>query len=495
MNSRGKTAIFAILFSLFLALLSLIIIICSPLDLAPDEAHYWEWSRRLDFSYYSKGPAIAYLIRLGTMMFGDTVLGVRFAAVLMMFICSVVYYLFLSFLTTPQTALRSLILFRTSLIALSMNIFITTDPPTAFLWILFLALAYFATNGRENLWPAVFIVLGAAFLIKYTSITLLFGLFFYLLLFSRETFRKRSFYLSVLLFPLLVSPVLIWNSEHDWVNFAHNAGHLKSANTALSILNPVELMLSQWGLAGAVTFPFMFYGFFLVGRNFFKIKSLPQSARFVFALTLPLIVICVVVSLTRKVYANWPMPILLSGFLLLAVLEEAGFISKFKRYFKAAVGVNILLGLVAYSLLFDLTFGFPQNLLPTKKLYGWRELGAAVDQELVRLNLREVVTENYDVASEIAFYAPSRPRLYTAVLDDRRMNQYDIWGGWAQLKGRDLLLVFKNPESISKIQPHFQQVEIINPKLPIVSAKTDRSFLLAVGRKYDGTIPPLPLKR
>ena len=32
------------------------------LDLSPDEAHYWEWSRRLDLSYYSKGPLIAYLI-------------------------------------------------------------------------------------------------------------------------------------------------------------------------------------------------------------------------------------------------------------------------------------------------------------------------------------------------------------------------------------------------------------------------------------------------
>ena len=34
-----------------------------PLDLAPDEAHYWDWSRHLDWSYYSKGPLVAWLIR------------------------------------------------------------------------------------------------------------------------------------------------------------------------------------------------------------------------------------------------------------------------------------------------------------------------------------------------------------------------------------------------------------------------------------------------
>src|SRR5438270_4309761 len=41
-----------------------------PLDLAPDEAHYWDWSRHLDWSYYSKGPLVAYLIRAGCLLAG-----------------------------------------------------------------------------------------------------------------------------------------------------------------------------------------------------------------------------------------------------------------------------------------------------------------------------------------------------------------------------------------------------------------------------------------
>src|SRR5436190_2998970 len=42
-----------------------------PLDLAPDEAHYWDWSRHLDWSYYSKGPLVAWLIRLSCEVFGS----------------------------------------------------------------------------------------------------------------------------------------------------------------------------------------------------------------------------------------------------------------------------------------------------------------------------------------------------------------------------------------------------------------------------------------
>src|SRR6188768_2057473 len=61
-----------------------------PYDLAPDEAHYWDWSRHLDWSYYSKGPLVAYLIRAGCVIAGpwsqqltqSPVLAVRLPAVI-----------------------------------------------------------------------------------------------------------------------------------------------------------------------------------------------------------------------------------------------------------------------------------------------------------------------------------------------------------------------------------------------------------------------------
>ena len=39
-------------------------------DFCGDEAEYWAWSRRLDWSYFSRGPLIAWLIRLATELFG-----------------------------------------------------------------------------------------------------------------------------------------------------------------------------------------------------------------------------------------------------------------------------------------------------------------------------------------------------------------------------------------------------------------------------------------
>src|SRR5688572_7561843 len=54
----------------------------SPFDLSCDEAHYWDWSRQLDWCYYSKGPLVAWLIRVSCSLFGDTTFAVRLPAVI-----------------------------------------------------------------------------------------------------------------------------------------------------------------------------------------------------------------------------------------------------------------------------------------------------------------------------------------------------------------------------------------------------------------------------
>ena len=52
-----------------------------PLDLASDEAYYWDWSSQLDWSYHSKGPLVAWLIRISCECCGITMLAVRLPAI------------------------------------------------------------------------------------------------------------------------------------------------------------------------------------------------------------------------------------------------------------------------------------------------------------------------------------------------------------------------------------------------------------------------------
>ena len=53
------------------------------LPLSADEAYYWLWSKHLALGYFDHPPMIAWAIRAGTALLGDTPLGVRLAGVLL----------------------------------------------------------------------------------------------------------------------------------------------------------------------------------------------------------------------------------------------------------------------------------------------------------------------------------------------------------------------------------------------------------------------------
>ena len=65
-----------------LALVALRLVAAAVTPLTFDEAYYWIWSNNLASGYYDHPPAVALVIRLGTMIAGDTEFGVRLASIL-----------------------------------------------------------------------------------------------------------------------------------------------------------------------------------------------------------------------------------------------------------------------------------------------------------------------------------------------------------------------------------------------------------------------------
>src|SRR3982750_4577708 len=64
-------------------------IYASFMDLRTDEAYYWTWSKESVLSFLDHPPMIAWFIRFGTSLFGDTNLGVRFAGIVAMLLTQV----------------------------------------------------------------------------------------------------------------------------------------------------------------------------------------------------------------------------------------------------------------------------------------------------------------------------------------------------------------------------------------------------------------------
>ena len=54
------------------------IVYACAIELRTDEAYYWSWSKEAALGFLDHPPMIAWFIRFGTAIFGDTTLGVRF---------------------------------------------------------------------------------------------------------------------------------------------------------------------------------------------------------------------------------------------------------------------------------------------------------------------------------------------------------------------------------------------------------------------------------
>src|SRR3979490_1937471 len=67
--------------ALIAALTALRVIYAGVLDLRTDEAYYWTWSKENVLSFLDHPPMVAWFIRFGTAIFGDTNLGARFAGI------------------------------------------------------------------------------------------------------------------------------------------------------------------------------------------------------------------------------------------------------------------------------------------------------------------------------------------------------------------------------------------------------------------------------
>ncbi|TFG35151.1 MAG: phosphatase PAP2 family protein, partial [Nitrospirales bacterium] len=269
------------LFLMAVSLFRIYYIQYGPLDLSPDEAQYWDWSRRLDMSYYSKGPMIAYLIFFGTSLFGDTVFGVRILAVVFSALSSVFLYMLGKRIYDEQVGLYSALLLQIIPLFSTFGIIFTIDSPFIFFWILSLFLFWQAINhktvcvmhneGQEKpndssliahhssqvYWLLLGVSIGFGLLTKYTM-AFFYLCAFLLLLFSKEK-RKLlltkgpavAFITSLIVF----SPVILWNAGNDWVTFRHTAGQIHVADGfAISPGSFLEFLGSQFGVITPLLF-------------------------------------------------------------------------------------------------------------------------------------------------------------------------------------------------------------------------------------------------
>ncbi|MCB0359664.1 MAG: glycosyltransferase family 39 protein, partial [Bdellovibrionales bacterium] len=462
----------------------------------------WEWANRLDLAYYSKGPVVALLIAASTAVFGDSEFAIRLPGLLCGLFLSLLMWFVLRRLAERWIALLVWLLFRSTLFFFTLGLVITTDPPAMLLWFAVVACGLRAVRFDAPWWwlPAG-VLAGVAVLTKYTALILPASVGFFLLCESsrRRHLRSPGFISGVLAGALLLVPVVVWNARHHWVNVLHNSGHLvQSEHPAIHLRFFPELLGAQIGLIGPALCVLLYLAAWAGFKRWRRYGDIASG--YLVLSAMPLAVVCVLVSLTKRVYANWPMPLFLGLFPLLALLLAHLWQSRNEfwqpRLVRWSFGLNVVIVLFSLGPILGITYGLPAERLPTKKLVGWREVGAAVDRlsaEFPNGSRPFLVNDRYGTLSAIRYYSSTRPDVMCSAIGDRRMNQYDIWQSDADFLGRNALIVTNKEGMIEDYRRAFDEIQEISEPLPIIySSEVLRTFYFYKGTNYRGGLTTTP---
>src|SRR5207248_7280482 len=161
--------------ALIAAMTALRVVYASLIDLRTDEAYYWTWSKESVLSFLDHPPMIAWFIRFGTAVFGDTNFGVRFAGIVAMLVTQLLLADIVRRVTHDFRAVVLAVLLPEA--ALYYGLLMAKVAPdtavipcaVAMLW----SLVRLHESGNPRWWLAAGLFAGLAMLSKFTAIMLL----------------------------------------------------------------------------------------------------------------------------------------------------------------------------------------------------------------------------------------------------------------------------------------------------------------------------------
>ena len=403
--------------------------------LAPQEAYYWEWARRLDLSYFDHPPLAAWTIALTTGVFGDSERALRLAAALHSAIFCAFWWLAIRRLFGARVALVALAgALIVPLFALG-QVIVTPDAPLLSGWAMAL---YFTVRALDEERPQWLLAAGAAtgwaLLGKYTGALLLPQILLALFLDprGRRMLRTPWPWAGAALALLLFSPVIAWNVQHGLASFAFQTeGRVAHASFRPLAHRPVPRPPGGARHAHPAR-----------ARDRGDRAGVPPTCRPLVPRLRDLLGAAPadrgLASPFIYVKGNWIAPIYPTAFAAAAALAISR--SGWRRRAGVA-GVALALAGSAYVHLVPLHPSVP---FPAREegSAGWRALAARVDAERAALGPDAFVAGcNYKVSAELAYYLPGHPRTWSAEIAGDHGLQYRYWFDPAELAGREGILV------------------------------------------------------
>ena len=400
------------------------LIIAAYLPLTPDEAYYWTWSRALAPGYVDHPPMVALWIKAGTLLLGETPLGVRLLGPLAValgtwLLADCAERLF----SGRRAGLTAGLLWNATLIVGAGSMVMTPDAPLLLFWCGTLwAMVRIASGGSGGWWLAAGGCAGAASASKYTAAFLWIGIGLWVLVVpsARVWLRRPAPWIGAGLGAAIFLPVVLWNAGHDWVSFLKQGGRVADWQPARAVGFLGELIGGQIGLATPGVFALCVAGLVAaLGR--LKYSPLPQGeggrCGLLLALTVPPALVFLQHALGDRVQGNWPAIIYPAAIVAAAGLTQP-------RWVRLAAALGFAMTVIV---LLHATTGFlplpPKSDPAARQLAGWDKVALSAETLRRREHAAYIVAEEYALIAELAWNAPAGAPI---VGIETRLNPMDL---------------------------------------------------------------------
>ena len=444
--------------ALIAAMTALRVIYASVIDLRTDEAYYWTWSKENVLSFLDHPPMIAWFVRFGTAIFGDTNLGVRFAGILAMLVTQLLLADIVRRVTHDFRAVVFAVLMPEA--ALYYGLLMAKVSPdialipfaVAMLW----ALVRLSESGDGRWWLAAGVFAGLSLSSKFTVVMLMPAVAAFMLV---PSWRRRWLlspypWLAALIAVAVFSPVLIWNAGHDWASFRFQLVRATAAHE-LSLRTVGDYIGLQFGLVGFILLPVVLSGVTLTAWRGYR-RGDAVAILLSTAVIVPFLYFFWK-SVTLRVGDTWPMFMWPAGFaataINIALLPREGFPAWMVRstisWAKAAVASGIVF-VVAVFLYYVVTpWNFIGRADPIGGEAGYEQVVDRAQAELQKTGATWIATTDYRTYAMLRWFFNGRVPVIQINERGRFMGFRDP--GMNLIRGHTGLYVGREPDDKSPV--------------------------------------------
>ena len=379
-----------------------------PLDFSGDESHYWEWSRHLDYGYYSKPPGIAWVLwaaqrsaawcGLATNSGAALMPILRMPAVLFGLVSGLISLLLARRMFRDDRAGLAVILLSAAVPMFAVgSLLITIDAPMYLCWSASVYCLWRAidpgkvtagverSDARSAWWlhgAGICCAAGMMFKPVLIALPLCAMVAAWGDLLIRRTLKSRHALGAIGWVVLSQVPTIVWNSQHEWVTFRHiatqggfaGAGadgkHVSKIVAALQNLG--NFLGGTGGGMGGIMFVLLVIAVVMVFRQVRHRHAdapTPTAAAFAHArgvfllsFTVPLWGFYFVMNFWKNTEVNWPAASYFTGMILLAGVVVQGWNStepRIRRDWRIWGTVVVLWGVLLSAVAMNLQRLYP----------------------------------------------------------------------------------------------------------------------------------------